>query len=104
MNTGSGLKMEPLNFLMTMHKDEVCMHFLSALAEQMVTSAPRLAAYPGGSPPLLHIPVAPCNSAFISVRTVQVYPPLFGHYRRSMFVYQTKTSTVRLNFRLYVAK
>jgi len=28
--------MEPLNFLTTMHKDEVCMHFRSALAEQMV--------------------------------------------------------------------
>ena len=54
------------------------MHFLSALAEQMVTSAPRLAAYPGGSPPLLHIPVAPCNSAFISLRTVQVYQTLLG--------------------------
>ena len=36
MNTGSGLKTEPLNFLTTMHKDEVCMHFRSALAEQMV--------------------------------------------------------------------
>ena len=67
-------------------------------------SAPRLAAYPGGSPPLLHIPVATCNSAFISVRTVQVYPTLFGQYRRGMFVYQTKTSIARLNFRLYFAK
>jgi len=68
------------------------------------TNAPRLAAYPGGNPPLLYIPVVPCNSAFISVRTVHVYPTLFGHYRRGMFVYQTKTSIARLNFRLYVAK
>jgi len=30
MNTGSGLKMESLNFLTTMHKNEVCMHFFWA--------------------------------------------------------------------------
>jgi hypothetical protein len=106
MNTGSGLKMESPNFLTTMHKDEAGMHFLSALVEQMVKRV--LHVWPHIREVVLLCFTLPLLRATRhssrSVRTVQAYPTLFGHCRRGMLVYQTKTSIVRLNFRLYVAK
>jgi len=76
--------MESLNFLTTMHKDEVCMHFLSALVEQIVKRVFNVWRHIQEVVQLCYtFPLLRATRIHLG-RTVQVYPTLFGHYRRGV--------------------